>query len=372
MPNSQIPYDGIYRGRRVLVTGHTGFKGAWLTALLIELGAEVIGYSLEPPTNPSLFAEAELSKRISHNIGDVRDLKGLSRVVEKSAPEIIFHLAAQPLVRLSYAEPVATLETNIMGTVNILEAARRVSSVRSLVVITSDKCYENREWEYAYREIDAMGGHDPYSASKGCAELVTSSYARSFLLENGTNVATARAGNVIGGGDWAPDRILPDCINALRSGNPIIVRNPDATRPFQHVLEPLNGYLMLAAQLFGDSSYAGAYNFGPGSGGQLRVRDLVNLSIEEWGEGTWISPETSGPHEAHNLSLDCSKAMTILGWKPVFDAKESIRRSVAWYRRFYQGESSAAELLNEDVKYFLGAFVPGKLSTDGSARFGGI
>jgi CDP-glucose 4,6-dehydratase len=343
-------FGGVYEGRRVFVTGHTGFKGSWLTRWLLDLGAHVTGYALEPPTEPALFDALGLASRIDHNIGDVRDLAHLREVMVAAKPEIVLHLAAQPLVRLSYDEPVSTFETNVMGSVNVLEAARSVDSVRTLLNVTSDKCYENREWEFAYRENDAMGGYDPYSASKGCAELVTAAYRQSFFgVGSRVAVASARAGNVIGGGDWALDRIVPDCVRALSAGESIIVRNPDAVRPWQHVLEPTSGYLWLASRLFvGAHDYDGAWNFGPAASGNITVREVVETVLAEWGSGEWTGPEvgTHNPHEAHFLKLDCSKAADLLAWRGVWDARLALRYTTSWYRDFYAGKD--AETLSAD------------------------
>lgn len=335
-------FGGAYEGRRVFVTGHTGFKGSWLTLWLLSLGAQVTGYSLDPPTEPNLFGELSLSERIDHNIGDVCDLEHLQRAMAEAQPEIVLHLAAQALVRLSYDEPVGTFQTNVMGSVNVLEAARHVPSVRAIVNVTSDKCYENHEWEFAYRENDAMGGHDPYSASKGAAELVTAAYSRSFFSDpTGPAVATARAGNVIGGGDWALDRIVPDCIRALSAEQSICVRNPDAVRPWQHVLEPLSAYLWLASRLFVEGhAVGGSWNFGPLSGGNLTVREVVENLVAEWGCGEWAGPEVGAAavHEANFLKLDCAKAADVLHWHPVWTAVDALRETTDWYRRWHQGE----------------------------------
>lgn len=329
-------FGDVFAGRRVFVTGHTGFKGSWLTWWLLRLGAQVTGYALEPDTDPALFELLGLRSRITHHAGDVRDLDLLRSAMAESEPEVVLHLAAQPLVRRSYAEPVLTFETNVMGTVNVLEAARTVSSVRAIVNVTSDKCYENREWEFAYRENDAMGGFDPYSASKGAAEIVTAAYRRSFFSDGAPGaLASARAGNVIGGGDWAADRIIPDCIRALGSGETIEVRNPEAIRPWQHVLEPLSGYLMLAHALLEEGGgFAGAWNFGPLSGGNLTVREVVDAVVATWGSGEWAGPRTGDvhPHEAHFLKLDCAKAVDVLGWSPVWNAARAIHETTAWYR----------------------------------------
>lgn len=349
-------FGGIFDGRRVFVTGHTGFKGSWLTAWLLSMGAEVTGYALEPDTEPALFDLLGLEPRITHHVADVRDLESLSAAMAAARPEIVLHLAAQPLVLRSYAEPVMTFETNVMGTVNVLEAARGIESVRVLVNVTSDKCYENRETEHPYAEDDAMGGYDPYSASKGAAEIVTAAYRRSFFSDEGSAlVASGRAGNVIGGGDWASDRIVPDCVRALAAGEPVPVRNPLAIRPWQHVLEPLSGYLTLAAALYaGKDEFAGGWNFGPLPASALTVREVVEAVIAAWGSGEWQGPRdgVAGPHEAHFLRLDITKAAEVLGWSPVWDAARAIRETTEWYRDF-DGGASAAELTEACVRRYV-------------------
>ena len=349
----------VYKDKRVLVTGHTGFKGSWLCEWLLALGAEVHGFALEPPTRPSLFKQLKLAKRIaSHTIGDVRDLPGVVATVRRVKPDFIFHLAAQPLVRLSYEKPVDTFEVNVMGTVNVLEAARRVhgrtqSGYRdsghrlSLVCITTDKCYENRETTRPYREDDPMGGFDPYSCSKGCDELLISSYRRSFFgtPDSPVWVASARAGNVIGGGDWAKDRIVPDAIRALRQGCAIPVRNKTSTRPWQHVLEPLSGYLTLGAALDSRkrfSDYAGGFNFGPNPKDNRTVKELVE-EILKWRKGDWVDKsDPSSVHEAGLLNLNIQKARRILGWKPRWNFAETVRQTVDWYSAVEKGADPIA------------------------------
>ena len=342
-----------YVDRSVLVTGHTGFKGAWLAEWLTTLGAEVTGYALDPPTEPSLFEALDLGQRLRHVVADIRDGERLAAEVQAAQPSVIFHLAAQALVRRAYAEPRETFETNVMGTVNVLEAARACSSVRAVVVVTSDKCYQNLETGRAFVETDAMGGRDPYSASKGCAELVTAAYRESFFAD-GPAVASARAGNVIGAGDWAADRIIPDCVRALTAGEPIVVRNPDAVRPWQYVLEPLSGYLWLAARLLRDGRrYEGAWNFGPADqAGDRPVRWVVERFLEEWGSGSWIPPADGGhqPHEAHHLSLDSAKARDELGWAPVWDARTAVRQTATWYREYYRAAATARELVEHQLR----------------------
>ena len=307
----------FYKGKKVLVTGHTGFKGSWMCKVLTNMGAEVAGYSLNPPTNPSLFEIAEIEKDIKSYIGDIRDLKKLKAVFDEFQPEIVLHLAAQPIVRDSYKDPVYTYETNVMGTVNILECVRNSESVKSFLNVTTDKVYENKEWCWGYRENEPLDGYDPYSNSKSCSELVTHSYKNSFFKDSDIAISTARAGNVIGGGDFANDRIVPDCIRAAKKKEDIIVRNPHSTRPYQHVLEPVYAYLMIAAKLYEDGKYAGYYNVGPDDVDCFTTGNLVDLFISKWGEGMkWIDKFDGGPHEANFLKLDCSKLKSTFGWKP--------------------------------------------------------
>lgn len=349
--------DGAYGGRRVFVTGHTGFKGAWLTSWLLELGADVTGYALAPPTEPNLFDALSLGERMHHVVADVRDRDRLISEMKSAHPSLVFHLAAQPLVRLGYAEPHVTFATNIMGTVDVLEAVRACDDVSAVVVVTSDKCYDNAETGNAFREEDPMGGRDPYSASKGCAELVTSAYRASFFGAPGSAaVATARAGNVIGGGDWASDRIIPDCVRALEAGEPVFVRKPDAVRPWQHVLEPLAGYLVLGARLLADGlAYGGPWNFGPTDDNAARpVRWVVERFLKEWGTGSWTTPDgtTAQPHEAQRLSLDSSKARGRLGWAPVWDAATAVRLTAAWYRDYHRRAGAARELVDVELRTY--------------------
>jgi CDP-glucose 4,6-dehydratase len=350
-------FDGAYAGRRVFVTGHTGFKGSWLVRWLLELGAEVTGYALEPPTDPSLFEELGLAERIGHITADVRDLKRLRLEMAAAAPEIVLHLAAQPLVRLSYDEPVDTYATNVMGTVNLLEAVRAAPSVRAVVNVTTDKCYENHETARPYAETDPMGGFDPYSSSKGCSELVTAAYRRSFFGEaSHVAVASARAGNVFGGGDWATDRIVPDCVRALAAGQPIVVRNPDAVRPWQHVLEPLSGYLWLAARMLEGHAFDSAWNFGPRPGDIVPVRRLVDGIIAEWGEGSWTTPglAAEAPHEAGLLLLDIAKAEAGLSWEPLYDVERAVAVTTAWYRARHGG-ATVEEITLADIADYVAA-----------------
>lgn len=373
------PFQGVFRGKRVLVTGHTGFKGTWLSIWLARLGADVYGYSLPPPTEPSLFDAAGAESIIAHHqIGDIRDGAALKQAMAHARPDFVFHLAAQPLVRRSYREPVETYEVNVLGTVNLLEAVRSTDSVRVCQVITSDKCYENREWVYGYRENDPMGGYDPYSSSKGCAELVVSSYCRSYFAagmraSNPFSLASVRAGNVIGGGDWAEDRIVVDCVRSLSSGKPALIRNPNAIRPWQHVLEPLSGYLSLAARQWQEPAhFMGGWNFGPRGSSCVNVGRLADLIVAEWGDGRWESAMTSTgggaraeaagttteprtsqePHEANFLKLDITKAETLLHWSPAFSVEEAVRETVKWYKDYYdggEGGRSGPQMLDEQI-----------------------
>jgi CDP-glucose 4,6-dehydratase len=342
-----------YSGRSVFVTGHTGFKGAWLAEWLTSLDAEVTGCALDPSTQPSLFEALDLGSRLRHVVADVRDRDRLVAEVEAAQPSVIFHLAARALVLRAYREPRETFETNVMGTVNVLDAARVCPSVRAVVIVTSDKCYENRETGRAFRETDPMGGRDPYAASKGAAELVTAAYRESFFAD-GAGVASVRAGNVIGGGDWAPDRIIPDSVRALVAGEPIVVRNPDAIRPWQHVLEPLSGYLQLGAQLLKDGRrYEGPWNFGPTEErSDQPVRWVVERFLEEWGSGSWTTPASAAgqPHEAQRLSLDSAKAREQLDWEPVWDPSTAVRRTASWYREYYRAPARARELVDDELQ----------------------
>ena len=317
----------FYKGKRVLITGHTGFKGAWLCQMLINAGAEVTGYALNPPTKPSLFEIANISGKMNSVIGDIRDLSKLKETFIKTQPEIVFHLAAQPIVRESYKNPVYTYETNVMGTVNICECVRTSDSVKSFLNVTTDKVYLNKEWEWGYRENEELDGYDPYSNSKSCSELVTHSYINSFFLNMNIAVSTARAGNVIGGGDFASDRIIPDCIRAAIKHEDIVVRNPFSTRPYQHVLEPIYAYLMIAQKQYEDIKYAGYYNVGPDDRDCFQTGALVDLFVKHWGEGMkWIDKYDGGPHEANFLKLDCSKLKKTFGWQPHWDLNIAIEK----------------------------------------------
>ena len=358
------PFDwsGVYRGRHVLVTGHTGFKGGWLSLWLAALGARVTGFSLPAPTTPSLFEAARLGDRVDHVEGDVRDRDALGRTVARVTPDLVFHLAAQPIVRASYGDPIATFATNVMGTANVLDAVRVAGREVAVIVITSDKCYENREWPHAYRETDRLGGRDPYSASKAAAEIVVSSFRQSFfpperMAAHGVAVATTRAGNVIGGGDWASDRIVPDCLRALRGGESIAVRRPGAVRPWQHVLEPLAGYLMLGARLASAdpaerARFADAWNFAPDVGDSRTVRELVCEIVAAYGGGAWHEASDGGPHEAGMLRLANDKARALLGWKPLWGFPRAVAATVDWYRAF-DGGGSAADLCDRQIAEYL-------------------
>lgn len=353
------PYKGVYRNRRVLITGHTGFKGAWLAIWLRSLGANVTGYSLEPPTEPSLFEVAGLSGKINHFIGDVADYDRLKEVMADQRPEIVFHLAAQSLVRTSYREPRETFATNVIGTVNLLDAVRGASDVRAVVVVTSDKCYENREWVYGYRETDRLGGYDPYSSSKACAEQVTAAYRNSFFNpgdyagRHQTAVASVRAGNVIGGGDWAMDRLVPDCMRALLKGERVVVRNPGSVRPWQHVLDPLRGYLMLCQRLWEEGpSFGEAWNFGPSSEDARTVEWLVRRVCSAWGgDAGYLIDGGEHPHEANLLKLDCSKADARLGWRPVWGIERAIEAVVEWTMAYGRGEDMEEVCLRQIGKF---------------------
>jgi len=335
-------FNNIYKDKKVLVTGHTGFKGTWLCLWLKILRAKVIGYSLEPNTKPSMFEALNLSKDLIHIVGDIRNEQNLLKIFQEYQPEIVFHLAAQPLVRLSYREPKETFETNAMGTVNLLECVRKTSSIKAIINITSDKCYENKEWVWGYRENDPMGGHDPYSASKGVSEIITSSYRNSFFCDNNTSIASARAGNVIGGGDWAEDRLIPDCIRALINNQTIEIRNPHATRPWQHVLEPLSGYLLLGSLLLqGTNNFSEAWNFGPSDNDILNVLNVTEQIISTWGTGECkILNNKNNLHEANLLKLDISKAFSRLKWRPVYHVHQAISETVNWYKEYYNNKST--------------------------------
>ncbi len=343
----------FYRGKKVLVTGHTGFKGSWLCRMLTGAGARVTGYSLEPPTQPNLFSVCGIERQMESVNGDIRDFHHLSEVMNTVRPEIVLHLAAQPIVRDSYKNPVYTYETNVMGTVNILECVRQCGSVRSFLNVTTDKVYHNHEWEWGYRETDALDGFDPYSNSKSCSELVTHSYRNSFFADGETAISTARAGNVIGGGDFANDRIIPDCIRAAARKEPIRVRNPFSTRPFQHVLEPLSAYLLIARRQYEDSRFAGYYNVGPDDEDCVTTGQLVDMFCEAWGDGqTWIRQSEDGPHEANFLKLDCSRMKHVFGWKPRWHVREAIEKTVEWSRAYLEGKD-VCSCMDAQIKEFM-------------------
>lgn len=341
-----------------MLTGHTGFKGSWLSLWLQSMGTQVVGYALVPPTSPSLFEVAGVGKGMTSIIGDIRDLEHLRRVFAEHQPQIVIHMAAQPLVRYSYVEPVETYSTNVMGTVNLLEAVRSTDGVKAVVNVTTDKCYENREWAWGYRENEPMGGYDPYSSSKGCAELVTAAYRNSYFhpakyKEHGVAIASGRAGNVIGGGDWADDRLIPDILRAITQGNAVNIRNPHAIRPWQHVLEPLSGYLLLAQKLYEEgASYAEGWNFGPNDEDAKPVQWIVEKLTQAWGEGAnWVLDGGDHPHEAHYLKLDCSKAKSRLDWHPKWHLDESLNVIVEWQRAYRNGKDMKAMTLNQIQQY---------------------
>jgi len=346
----------FYKNKQVFITGHTGFKGSWLCAILLKAGARITGYALEPPTKPSLFELAGIGKNINSIYGDIRDLESLKKSLVSSNAEIIFHMAAQPLVRDSYRDPVKTYATNVMGTVNLLEAARFCESVRSIVNVTTDKVYENKEWDWGYRENETLCGIDPYSNSKSCSELVTYSYKRSFYA--GTDspaLSTARSGNVIGGGDFADDRIVPDLIRAAVKKQALIVRNPHSIRPYQHVLDCLYGYLLLALKQYEDKKIAGSFNFGPDENGCLTTGGLVTMLCKKWGGGLeWENKSDGGPHEAAFLKLDCSRAKAVLGWKPSLDINEAVANTVDWSRKWLAGGDFNSCMDGQISQYFGG------------------
>lgn len=350
----------FWSGLDVFITGHTGFKGSWLCLWLKSMGARVTGYALDPPTSPNLYEAAEVGSEIESDIrGDIRDLPRLREAIEQAQPDIIFHLAAQPLVQQSYEDPIETFSTNVMGTVHLMEASRDSSKLRALVSVSSDKCYENNEWPWGYREIDPMGGYDPYSSSKGCAELAVSAFRRSFFSgEQPPHLASARAGNVVGGGDWAADRLLPDIVRAFSEGKPVHVRSPRAVRPWQHVLDALSGYLTLAQKLVREGArFAEGWNFGPAADSGHPVSWVVSRAKEMWGEGAeWTFDEAATPHEAHHLKLDCSKARALLKWEGRLSTGEALAWTVEWYRFFYDGKlndsKSVMDLTLDQIERF--------------------
>ena len=348
-----ISIQNFYKNRKILVTGHTGFKGTWLCKMLLMLGADVTGYSLESPTDPALYDLIGLEGQMRSVYGDIRDLGHLEKVFEEIKPEIVFHLAAQPIVRTSYEEPVYTYETNVMGTVNICECVRKNPCVKSFLNVTTDKVYLNREWEWGYREDDPLDGYDPYSNSKSCSELVTHSYIHSFYDKMDVAVSTARAGNVIGGGDFAKDRIIPDCVRAAIRKQDIIVRNPYSVRPFQHVLEPLYAYLMIAASQYEDKTKAGYYNVGPDDRDCVTTGNLVDIFCRAWGNGmTWADRYDGGPHEANFLKLDCSKIKHVFGWRPRYGVEEAVAKTVEWSKAYLDGQEMLQVMDRQIMEFF--------------------
>lgn len=344
----------VFGNRKVLVTGHTGFKGSWMCKILKILGADVYGYALNPPTDPALFNIASVEKDVCSCIGDIRDLAKLKDFFNSVKPEIVIHMAAQPIVKDSYEMPVYTYETNVMGTVNILEAVRCCDSVKSFLNVTTDKVYLNKEWCWPYREKDVLDGYDPYSNSKSCSELVTHSYYKSFLKDAGVAVSTARAGNVIGGGDFANFRIIPDCVRAAKEGTEIVIRNPSSVRPYQHVLEPVYAYLLISSMQFSDSSLSGAYNIGPDEHDCLTTEELVRTFIRCYGNNLRFSVKSDGgPHEANLLKLDCSKAKSVLGWKPRWNIEKAVEKVAEWSKAWLNGENMSDYCENQ-IREFLG------------------
>lgn len=346
----------FWHGKKVFLTGHTGFKGSWLSLWLQQMGAHVTGYALPPETSPNLFTIADVARGMESIFGNILDVPTLTTAIQKSQPDIVLHLAAQPLVRLSYEEPVQTFATNVMGTINVLEATRSQKSIRSIVVVTTDKCYENREWVWGYRETEAMGGHDPYSASKGCAELVTAAYRNSFLSSQGVGLASARAGNVIGGGDWAKDRLVPDILNAINQKTNMLIRNPQSTRPWQHVLEPLAGYLVLAEKLFNDPAhFASAWNFGP-AGNDVRPVQWIVDRLAEYCQTDLTCEQMPGnhPHEAHFLSLDSTKARTYLQWEPRWTLDQALEKIADWHQAYCNQQDMRMKTLEQIADYSAG------------------
>lgn len=349
----QSARPGFWKDKRVFLTGHTGFKGSWLSLWLQSLGATLRGLSLEPPTEPALFNVAHVANGMEHCIGDIRDFSTVKKQFDEFRPEIVIHMAAQPLVRLSYKQPIETYATNVMGTVHVLEAARHTGSVKAIVNVTTDKCYENREWVWSYREDEPMGGHDPYSNSKGCAELVSSAYRDSFFKDYEIGMATARAGNVIGGGDWAKDRLVPDILRALQAGELVLIRNPQAIRPWQHVLEPLSGYLLLAESLYSkDQVNAEGWNFGPRDEDARPVQWIVEHLCADWGGGaSWTLQPGSHPHEANFLKLDISKARQRLQWQPKWPLEIALQKITEWHKAWLQGQDMRMFCLGQIIQY---------------------
>lgn len=351
----------FFKNKRVLITGHTGFKGSWMSELLLEMGAEVTGYALKPPTNPSLFDLCRLQERLQSVTGDIRDIQTLESVFVQTQPEIVIHMAAQPLVRQSYEDPAGTYETNVMGTVNVLECVRKTNSVRSFINVTTDKVYRNREWEWGYRENEELNGYDPYSNSKSCSELVTETYKNCFFNQEKVAISTCRAGNVIGGGDYAKDRIIPDCIRAVEGKEDIIVRNPHSIRPYQHVLEPVSAYLMIAAAQYNDLTLAGNYNIGPDEKDCWTTGRLVTEFCSEWNNQTgenakWINRYDGGPHEANFLKLDCSRIKNVFGWNPVWNVRQAIRKIIEFSMVDFRQPQALRNCMEQQIGEYLKDF----------------
>lgn len=348
-----------YQGKKVLITGHTGFKGTWLSKILVNAGAKVVGYALKPQEENGLFSICGVEDKIDSYIGDIRDLHLLKQVFEKTQPEIVIHMAAQPLVRASYENPVYTYETNVMGTVNVCECVRLNPCVKSFLNVTTDKVYQNREWEWGYRENETLNGFDPYSNSKSCSELVTQSYINSFFHHMEVAVSTARAGNVIGGGDFADNRIIPDCVRAAEKREAIVVRNPDSIRPYQYVLEPLGAYLMVAAAQYDDKKFAGFYNVGPEDNDYVSTGELAEIFCEKWGDGmAWTVCRTDGPHEAGCLKLDCAKIKNTFGWKPRWNTEIAVEKTVEWSKAYF-GNGKIQECMDRQIQEFFTTYTGG-------------
>lgn len=346
----------FYRGKKVFITGHTGFKGAWMCKVLQNAGAEIVGYALEPPTDPSLFTILRLQNKVHSMIGDIRERTVLEKCFKQYQPEIVIHMAAQPLVRTSYEQPAYTYETNVMGTVNVLECIRNMDCVKSFVNVTTDKVYQNKEWCWGYRETDRLNGYDPYSNSKSCSELVTDSYRRSFLQDKGVAVSTARAGNVIGGGDFAKDRIIPDCVRAAKQKQDIQVRNPYSVRPYQHVLEPIFAYLMIAQKQYENVELAGSYNIGPNEQDCITTGQIVDLFCDKWQDAmNWFNESELGPHEANFLKLDCSKARDVFGWHPIWNIEQAVEKTVEWSKTYLVG-GNVEETMDRQIREYYTSF----------------
>ena len=348
----------FYKGKKVFITGHTGFKGSWMCQMLLNAGAEVTGYALANVSDPDLFSTLHLAESMNSIIGDVRNYEGLYQALKENRPEIVIHMAAQPIVRESYVNPLYTYETNVMGTANVLEAVRNTDTVRSLINVTTDKVYRNREWIWGYRENEELDGYDPYSNSKSCSELVTAGYRRSFFQEREVAVSTLRAGNVIGGGDFAKDRIVPDCVRAAKDGKKIILRNPNAVRPYQHVLEPVSVYLYVAQKQYEDKTLEGAYNIGPEESNCITTGEIATLFCRKWEELSgrrqeWIAQGDGGPHEANLLKLDCTKLKTTFDWKPVWNIEQAVAETTEWYYRFAEGEDMCSFTTRQIERYLM-------------------